>query len=291
MGKSKFFVIAGVVAVGAMMAGVSEASSAEPPEPSSSDDVGLTVVLTPAGTSDSKQVDRARQGVKARIKLLRRDGSLDVTGMSVSLRGRNIVVRLSGVSDPSLADELIPPPSLQFRPVLANVGAGTKPGSSDITASGTVGSCDAAAITALTVIPTTEPAADLPERCVVLPLRGGKSRLLLGPAVLIGSEDVARARAAFQNQYVVLMTLTREGLAKFNALAETSYGRPSPQDQVAIDLNGIVQSNPAFQTPNFYSDIQITGNFSRSEVEKLARIVNSGTPPMKIKRVTSTDDR
>jgi preprotein translocase subunit SecD len=82
------------------------------------------------------------------------------------------------------------------------------------------------------------------------------------------------------------MKLSGSGLQKFNDLAATSYGQPSPQDQVAIVLDGVVQSNPAFQSPNFDGDVQITGSFSSSEASDLAKLINYGSLPVQLKELT-----
>ena len=74
----------------------------------------------------------------------------------------------------------------------------------------------------------------------------------LGPAALTGQGRRAaptRSSAAGQG-YVVDLTLERRRAAtKFNALAAEAFPKPPPQNQVAIVLDGIVQSAPAFQEP------------------------------------------
>ena len=152
-----------------------------------------------------------------------------------------------------------------------------------------IASCDATAISALTTIPSTTRADDKRDECVVLPLRAtdgeDAGRLLLGPTALTG-KDVDKARSRFNNEYLVLMTLTSEGLQKFNDLAAQSYGQTSPQDQVAIVLDGIVQSNPAFQSPTFDGDVSITGNFSATEASDLAKLINYGSLPVQLQELT-----
>jgi len=107
--------------------------------------------------------------------------------------------------------------------------------------------------------------------CAVLPLakpQGGVDRLLVGP-VRIGGKGVEQVQRRFQNQYVVLFDLDRSALKKFNELAAESYGRQPPRNQVAIVVDGVVVSNPAFQEPKFDGTVQISGDFSRKEIDRL----------------------
>ena len=273
---------------------------------------GISVVLEPVGTVKPGSLDVAVDIIRSRVD------SLGVAEPEISRQGNNIVVDLPGVSNRDKALRLVGQTAeLRFRPVLANVPAEgakttttttTAPGSTTTTgadgatttttvpadtaaAQATIASCDPTAISALTTIPTTTRAADRRNVCVVLPLRTtdtskNPGRLLLGPTELTGN-DVSSAKAQYQagSGYTVAMNLNGAGLTKFNALAAKSYGKTPPQDQVAIVLDGIVQSNPAFQTPNFNGAVQISGNFSSTEANDLAKLINYGALPVVLKQV------
>ena len=257
----------------------------------STEDGGLTIVLTSAGRYDAERFDDSLDAIDDRIDLLRDKGLLDVENATVRRRGHDIVVRLSGVKNPARAQRLVVPTPLYFRPVLARVPVAKAAAPDDPAAKNAIASCDPAAISALPVIPTTKPGEDDPEHCVVLSTRDEqrlKYRLLLGPAELRGNEDVVRARTRFQNGYVVLLTLRKDGLAKFNVLAAHAYGRVSPQNEVALVLDGMVYSNPAFQEPRFDGVIQVSGNFTKSEADELALAINYGAFPVTLKSVTPT---
>jgi len=277
---------------------------------------GISVVLEPVGKVKPGSLDVAVDIIRSRVD------SLGVAEPEISRQGGNIVVDLPGVSNRDKALRLVGQTAeLRFRPVLANVPADTaKAGSSTTTttapgsttttgadgtttpttvpadtaaAQATIASCDPTAISALTTLPTTSRAEDKRDVCVVLPLRatsGNKNpgRLLLGPTELTGNE-VSNAKRQFQqgSGYTVSMNLTGDGLTKFNALAAKSYGKTSPQDQVAIVLDGIVQSNPAFQTPNFNGAVQISGNFSATEAGDLAKLINYGALPVQLRNLTA----
>ena len=63
-------------------------------------------------------------------------------------------------------------------------------------------------------------------------------------------------------------------------MAGNQFPLPPPQNQLAITLDGIVQSAPAFQEGEFPSNVVITGDFSRSEAEDLARLLRYGALPV-----------
>jgi preprotein translocase subunit SecD len=51
---------------------------------------------------------------------------------------------------------------------------------------------------------------------------------------------------------------------------------------LAIELDGEVISAPTVQQANFTDSVQITGSFSESEARNLARVLNSGSLPVKL---------
>ncbi len=279
---------------------------------------GISVVLQPVGEVKPGSIDVAVDIIRSRV-----DG-LGVAEPEISRQGGNIVVDLPGVENRDKARRLVGRTAeLRFRPVLAVLGpagetprptpttttpSGTTPDGApaeapppttattappdDAAARAAIAACDRATIATLTRVPTTSRADDTRDACVVLPLRvedgAAPSRLLLGPTALTG-DLVDRARARFQNEYLVLMALTDEGLARFNQLAAQSFGQPSPNDQVAIVLDGVVQSNPAFQSPNFDGDVSITGDFTAAEAEDLAQLINYGALPVQLEELTVQD--
>lgn len=266
---------------------------------------GISVVLEPVGKVKPGALDVAVDIIRSRVD------SLGVAEPEISRQGSNIVVDLPGVDNRDKARRLVGQTAeLRFRPVLAVLGpegqsaagqpttttaangvsAPTTVPADDAAAQATVAGCDPTAIGALQKIPTTSRADDKRDTCVVLPLRAtsdnkNPGRLLLGPTALTG-KDVDKARSRFNNEYLVLMTLTGDGLQKFNDLAGKSYGKTSPQDQVAIVLDGVVQSNPAFQSPTFDGDVSITGNFSATEASDLAKLINYGSLPVQLQELT-----
>ena len=152
-----------------------------------------------------------------------------------------------------------------------------------------VKSCDLASVTAGiasgAAIPTTASGVK-PTECAVLLLRNSEARLFLAPlganSVLgtpagLSGRDLQSAGSSFGQGVgnTVDLTLTATGLAKFNALAASSFGRPTPRDEVAIVVDGVVYAAPAFQSPSFSGSPQITGDFTAGQARSLAAIINA----------------
>lgn len=129
---------------------------------------------------------------------------------------------------------------------------------------------------------------------VVLPGRHVKGQpdvvYELGPAQLTG-KGVSSAQASFQqggDGWGVDLKMNGKGLDAFNAMAAKQYNQPAPTNQVAITLDGVVQSAPAFQTSHFDNNgVRISGSFTQSEAEDLARLLRFGALPVQLKQLTS----
>ncbi|MFN8026344.1 MAG: protein translocase subunit SecD [Acidimicrobiia bacterium] len=276
---------------------------------------GVSVVLTPKGDYSKDSLDVAVDIIRTRVDSL---GTLEPE-ITRSGSGKDAFVQidLPGVKDREKAVKLVGTTgTLRFRPVLANLpaeGASTSttttttgttvPGATttaptttttlpkteaDAAAIAAVASCDTTLIGQLdpAKIPTTKPADDAADKCIVAKSRDGKSRYLLGPTALAGKGGVSGAKSQFAQGtgYVVLMDLTDSGAQKFNALAAKSFGQPSPTNEVAIVLDGVVQSAPAFQASSFSGPVQISGNFTQSEATDLAKLIQYGGLPVVFER-------
>jgi preprotein translocase subunit SecD len=156
-------------------------------------------------------------------------------------------------------------------------------------------SCDPNQVLLLDEIPTSSRSEDRRDACVVLPIRPTDdnpepARLLMGPSALIG-KDVDRAKKEFNSGqgYIVRLDLTGDGLQKFNELAAQSYPRSPPQNEVAIVLGRVVQSNPAFREPQFDGSVVISGSFSDGDASYLAKRINYGALPVELKELTVQD--
>ena len=143
--------------------------------------------------------------------------------------------------------------------------------------------------------PTTTVAGDTsntlaavpPEESGFVPARGG-SFCKVGPAGGTGEvfQDDATARILSGSGWGVTVSL-RGGAAGedvWNVLASECYNATAtcPTRQLAIELDGEVISAPTVQQPSFSGSVQITGSFSESEARNLARVLNSGSLPVKL---------
>jgi len=78
-------------------------------------------------------------------------------------------------------------------------------------------------------------------------------------------------------------------LKKFNDLAASSFPKSAPQNEVAIALDALVYSAPAFQASSFSGPVQITGNFTPGEAADLAKVINYGALPVPLRRINTQD--
>lgn len=276
---------------------------------------GISVVLAPVGDFRTESLDVSVDIIRERVD------ALGVAEPEISRQGNNIVVDLPGVKDRNKARRLVGRTAeLRFRPVLAELPpAGveptttttsapttTVPGAPEETTTTTtlppdeaavkaaVESCDPSQVSALLEagidVPTTSRADDKRGACVVLPTREGGAdgpRLYLGPTKLTGrGVDDADSRFSQGSGYTVDMSLNDEGSDAFDELAAESFPKPPPQNRVAIVLDGVVQSSPAFQESRFGGNVAITGNFSASEADDLATIINYGALPVHLEELT-----
>ncbi len=274
---------------------------------------GISVTYQPVGSPKSSALDETLRIINNRVN------TFGVAEPSISRQGNDIVVELPGVKDQQKALSLVGRTAqLRFRPVLADVppepasastskakGAAsttttTTPPATEKAIQQAIATCDASTIQSLlnsgVNLPTTQLQNDDASNCVILPIRNSKDRLLLAPVTAkaslgvppgLSGSDVSSATSTFAagQGYAVEMTLKSSGLAKFNTLAATSYKQTAPRNEVAIVLDGVVQSNPAFQSSSFSGAVQITGNFTSGQASDLATIINYGALPVQLKPI------
>ncbi|WP_419841678.1 protein translocase subunit SecD [Candidatus Poriferisodalis sp.] len=124
----------------------------------------------------------------------------------------------------------------------------------------------------------TAPEADVAERAVLLPGRDQFTGYVLGSAELTG-DAVAEAAATFNNEWVVNVDLTGEGAAGFDAMAARHYGQ-----QVAIVLDGVVESAPVIQATEFGGTAVISGSFDEEGARDLAVALRFGALPVEFEQ-------
>jgi preprotein translocase subunit SecD len=242
---------------------------------------GISVRLFPAGNPSESSLDTAKDIIDRRVN------GLGVSDAEVAREGDNIVINLPGVKDRDKARRLVGRTAeLRFRPVLAELpreARGTPP--ADDATKAAISACDPSAIPNPAAIPNTAAPDDRADACVVLPGRRQErqaGRYFLGPAALTGKETSGAKSEFLQGQgYGVTLSLKGSGQDKFNQLAQESFPKQPPQNSVAIVLDGVVQSAPQFNEPNFPGDVQITGDFTQGEASDLASVLKYGALPVR----------
>ena len=133
---------------------------------------------------------------------------------------------------------------------------------------------------------TTVPVVSDPTQQQVLPLKDG-GQCLVGAAGGTGEvfQDDATSRT-LQGGRGVTVSLRggASGEDVWNALASQCYSgtESCPSRRLAIELDGEIISAPSVNAPSFQGEVQITGNFSKAEAEDLARVLNSGSLPVRL---------
>lgn len=118
-------------------------------------------------------------------------------------------------------------------------------------------------------------------------LPGAKDGLLylLGPAEATGEVFSSDASVEIdKGAWVVAANLRggADGEGLWNSLAARCFagGADCPTKQIAIILDGAVISAPVVQVPSFSGSVQISGDFTESEADDLAKILQFGAVPV-----------
>ena len=260
---------------------------------------GASVTMTPVGEVDPAALDAAIVIIKGRID------NLGVAEPEIVRQGDTVIVNLPGVKDQKEAlDTIGKQGAVEMRPVLqvvenpenttstTVVGGPTttvKPASTTLPPpAGGVGSSRTAVATTTTVPLAAEPVdplTGLPEGQTSLP--GDKDGLLylLGPVAATGEVFSSESKAEVIAGAWGVNAELRSGAAGadvWNALATTCFagGADCPTKAIAIILDGKVISAPTVQAEKFDNGVNITGNFTESEANYLARVLKFGAVPV-----------
>ena len=229
---------------------------------------GVSVILAPVEDASDDDLLVIRDLIRDELE---RSG---IAEPDVRVQGATIVVDLPGVRDQQEALARVDVSGVvELRPVLPFGECPTPEDPADTSSEST----DLEA-------PTTTPGAEL------LPTRDGRV-LCVGPVEGTG-EVFARGSASLQSQqgWSVSVDLRGDGQAVWNDLANECFNRtplcpatqPGTNGQIAIVLDGVIQSAPAVNTTGFTDGVSITGSFSRSEAESLVRVLNRGAFPVEV---------
>ena len=128
--------------------------------------------------------------------------------------------------------------------------------------------------------------------------QGVDPKYKLGPVVITGA-DLKKATAQFatangtnstvQSGWRVQFTLNRSGTKAFADATQKAVSQPSPQNQIAIVLDGVIESSPVVQGAITGGVGEITLGSPRNpeaEAKNLAVVLNSGSLPVQLTRQT-----
>lgn len=128
---------------------------------------------------------------------------------------------------------------------------------------------------------------DDPTASIVSCNRDGTGKYILGPAEVVGT-DVSTASANLDqtngNGWMVLLNFNGSGTKKFGNLTTRVVKLGSPQNQVAVVLDGLVYTSPQINSAITAGNAQITGNFTQTQASDLANVLKYGALPLSFDR-------
>ena len=254
---------------------------------------GVEVVLVPEDDPD-RPVAITEGDLDVAVEIIRdRIDGLGVAEPDVTRQGNRVVVQLPGISDQQRAIDIVGQTAeLRFRPVCAALDPEAEPPPTQelpIPELDDRGLAPCPTGLDLSALPTTSSADDLLDRFVVLPHQDRPERYLLGPSTLTGA-GLSSADRGFTNEYVVEFNLKGgdEGADKFDELALVCNSRSEYclTTQIAIVVDGSVESAPVVNEARFGGSGIISGNFSEQEADDLALVLRYGALPIEFQDPT-----
>ena len=258
---------------------------------------GTSVTLQPrieqgqVGKVTTEAIDQAVAIIRQRVN------SLGVAESEVSAQGsgvnRQIVISVPGETGRRIVDLVGQTAELRFRPVLV-VGAPNATSVSGDTATATLPAGVTADLNAqyaaldCTLPQNRQGGGGAGEAATVVSCdRDGTSKYILAPAEVLGRQ-VTKASSVISTQnaagWYVILDFNGEGTSKFGAMTTRLTSLPSPQNQAAIVLDGLVYSAPRINEPINTGTAQITGNFTQEDAQDLANVLKYGALPLAFDR-------
>lgn len=244
---------------------------------------GVEVVLRPADEVSDEQFERAIEIIRNRVD------AIGVAEPDITRQGNQVIIQLPGVKDKQRAVDLIGQTAeLTFRPVVTIFDAGDPNQLAAVQqlVQGSVENSDSAnpdelsqsepPLTLSDVL--TPPDKDEASESVVLLGSEGQTGFVLSPAALTG-EVIDEAAATFQGEWIVNVSFNEEGSLLFDQMAAANY-----QKQVAIVLDGVVESAPTINATEFDGQAVISGTFDEEEAKNLALVLRFGALPVEFER-------
>ena len=258
---------------------------------------GTSVTLQPriedgqSGNVTAEAIDQAVEIIRQRVN------SLGVAESEVSAQGtginRQIVIQVPGETGRRIVDLVGQTAELRFRPVLAEGAANATSTSTDtataILPPGVTPEINAQYAALDCTLPQNRQGGSSGNEAATIVScdRGGFNKYILAPAEVLGRQ-VTQASALLDPQgasgWYVTLEFDGEGASKFGAMTTRLTSLPSPQNQAAIVLDGLVYSAPRINEPINTGNAQITGNFTQLESQDLANVLKYGALPLTFDR-------
>ena len=255
---------------------------------------GTSVTLQPRASNDANKI--TSEAIDQAVSIIRqRVNSLGVAESEVTAQGsgtnRQIVISVPGDSGRRVVDLVGQTAELRFRQVLAETSALTAGGTSAAAtpAAGVSAEVNAKFAALDCANPTSRQGtgADAPTDIIVACSRSGATKYILGQAEVLGRQ-VSKASAGIDQQgasgWYVLLTFNGEGTTAFGNITARVTTLASPQNQVAIVLDGLVVSAPSIREAIPSGNAQITGSFTQTEAQDLANVLKYGALPLAFDR-------
>ena len=265
---------------------------------------GTSIILTPTladGESvDPEQLNQALEIIRQRI-----DGT-GVGEAQVSIQGeQNILVSIPGTPDASTLQLIKASALLEFRPVIT-FGANTPTTESatvdfsslnDTPSATPANASDALWVTEkvqaqFDALDCSKPfraagQVDDPTKPLVTCDDTGSVKYILGPVEVFGlnisnasAGTVTTQTGASTNDWAVNLEFDPEGTTAFGSVTSRLFTLPSPQNQFAITLDGLVITAPATNAVITNGQAQITGSFTQETATVLADQLKYGALPI-----------
>ena len=256
---------------------------------------GTSVTLLPRASNDASKI--TPEAIDEAVSIIRqRVDSLGVAESEVTAQGsgtnRQIVISVPGDSGRRVVDLVGQTAELRFRQVLAETAGVANPTDTSTAATPVEGVTAElnnrfAALDCTVAANLEGTGADAPADTIVACSRDGGAKYILGPAEVLGTQ-VSSAEAGYDPTqglaWFVSLSFNGEGTKAFGAITTRVTSLPSPLNQVAIVLDGLVVSAPRINEPIPSGNAQITGSFSQVEAQDLANVLKYGALPLAFDR-------
>ncbi len=124
---------------------------------------------------------------------------------------------------------------------------------------------------------------DDPDLYLVTCDRDGTTKFLLAPAAVKGTE-IKSAAAGLDTQngagWLVELQFKSKGTNQFKDITSKLVNNPSPTNEFAVTLDGLVVSHPYVQNAIVDGNAQISGNFTKKDAKDLADVLKYGALPL-----------